>query len=452
MAIIKIIKYVFDATIYSMKGGLKYYSWLLFLGFLVFLSLFGWYVQLGNGLVVTGLTDQISDGLYISNFVFLVGVAAAAVTVVFPAYVYHHKQLKEVVVLGEMLAISAVTMCMLFIFAHMGRPDRLWHLIPGFLPPFRGIFNWPNAVLTWDVLVLNGYLFLNFICAFYYLYKKYVGQEVNKTLYMPVVYVAIVWALSIHTVTAFLLGTLPARPMWFHSMMPIKFISTAFAAGPSLIVIAFLIVKKNTKLKIGDEAIDLLSQIVVWCLGIALFLSMSEVVTELYPSTEHSYSLKYLMFGKHGLSGLVLFYWVSLIAMIGAFVMLLIPALRKDHKTLPYICALAFFGIWIEKGMGLVLPGYIPNPVGEFSEYYPTWVEIVITAGNWAFGLMMFTVLVKGSVGILTGEVKYSTGYAEEEEEAPATAAPTAHKMSPSELPYPNKWAYPNGSEKSSKD
>jgi formate-dependent nitrite reductase membrane component NrfD len=261
--------------------------------------LYVFYLQNTEGLIVTGMTSQIHDGLYLANLVFLVGVAAGAVTIVFPAYVYHHEGMHKVTVLGEMLAISAVIMVMVFVFAHMGRPDRLWHMVPPW-----GIYSF-SSMLGWDVLVLNGYLFLNLVVGFYYLYAKYTGRPVNNRIFMPLVYISIVWALSIHTVTAFLIAVNPARPMWFHSMMPIRFITTAFAAGPALIVIAFLIIRNNTKLWIEDSAIKLLTTIVVWCLGIAIFLTLSEIVIELYARTEHANSLYYLMFGLHGLTALV---------------------------------------------------------------------------------------------------------------------------------------------------
>jgi molybdopterin-containing oxidoreductase family membrane subunit len=365
---------------------------------------YGNYQQLTQGMIVTGLTDQVSWGLYLANFVFLVGVAAGAVTVVFPAYVYKHKGLHEVAVLGEMLAIAAVVMCMLFVINHMGRPDRLWHMLP-----FIGIYNWPGSMLTWDVIVLCGYLVLNLLGGFYFLYKKYANEPLNKGFYLPVIYIAIVWALSIHTVTAFLINTMPARPMWHHGMMPIRFISTAFAAGPALIIVIFTIVRNNTKLWIKDEAIDILSQIVVWCLGIALFLTMSEVVTELYHPTEHSLGLQYLMFGHNGLNALVPWFWFSIIALIGSFILLLIPAIRKDHKKLPYICVVVFAGIWVEKGMGLLIPGSIPSPIGEFTQYSPTLIEIFNCLGNWAIGFIVLTILLKGAIGILLGEVKYAS-------------------------------------------
>ena len=403
----KLKSFASDYVRYVLKGGQKFYVWMGFLAILVAASLYGFYLQNTEGLIVTGMTSQIHDGLYFANLVFLVGVAAGAVTIVFPAYVYHHKAMHEVTVLGEMLAISAVIMVMLFVFAHMGRPDRLWHMLP-----FIGIYNMPGSMLAWDVLVLNGYLVLNFICGFYYLYVKYSGGQVNRKFFMPLVYTSIVWALSIHTVTAFLIATLPARPMWHHSMMPIRFIVTAFAAGPCLIILAFLIIRNNTKMWIQDDAIDLLAAIVTWCLGIALFLTMSEIVVELYARTEHASGLYYLMFGLHGLTNLVPWFWGSLICMVTAFTMFLFPRIRTNYKLLPIACVLAFAGIWIEKGMGLIVPGFIPTPIGEVTEYYPTLIEVVVTLGNWAAGFFILTILLKGAIGVLRGEVKYQGGAA----------------------------------------
>jgi molybdopterin-containing oxidoreductase family membrane subunit len=314
----------------------------------------------------------------------------------------------KVTVLGEMLAISAVIMVMLFVFAHMGRPDRLWHMVPPW-----GIYSF-SSMLGWDVLVLNGYLLLNAVVGFWYLYSKYSGKPVPKRLFMMLVYVSIVWALSIHTVTAFLLATNPARPMWFHSMMPIRFIATAFAAGPALIIIAFLIIRNNTRFWIEDSAIQLLATIVTWCLGIALFLTLSEIVVEFYARTEHANGLYYLMFGLHGLTRLVPWFWSAVVLMVVAFVLLLMPSFRNDMKKLPIACAMAFAGIWIEKGMGLVVPGFIPSPIGEVTEYHPSVVEWLMVLGIWAFGFFVLTILLKGAIGILLGEIRFG---------APAAAA-----------------------------
>ncbi len=397
----KLLSFSGDYLRYVLKGGTKFYAWMGFLAVLSAIAMYGMFLQNTEGLIVTGLTSQIHDGLYFANLVFLVGVAAGAVTIVFPAYVYHNEAMHKVTVLGEMLAISAVIMVTLFVFAHMGRPDRLWHMLP-----YIGIYNLPGSMLGWDVLVLSGYLMLNFACGFYYLYAKYTGTEVNQKIFMPLIYISIVWALSIHTVTAFLISTMPSRPMWHHSMMPIRFIVTAFAAGPCLIILVFQIIRRNTRLWIEDDAIRLLSTIVTWCLGMALFLSMSEVVIELYARTEHANGLYYLMFGLHGLTNLVPWFWGSLLAMLVAFGMFLTPRLRHSPKWLPVACVLAFGGIWVEKGMGLIVPGFIPSPIGEVTEYFPTLIEVLTTIGLWAVGFFILTILLKGAIGILLGDIR----------------------------------------------
>lgn len=397
----KQIRFATDYVGYILKGGIGFYAWMGALAVLIAGMLYVFYLQNTEGLIVTGMTSQIHEGLYFANLVFLVGVAAGAVTIVFPAYVYHHEGMHKVSVLGEMLAITAVVMVMMFVFAHMGRPDRLWHMIPPW-----GIYSL-SSMLGWDVLVLTGYLILNVICGFYYLWCKYTGNPINKKWFIPLVFVAIVWALSIHTVTAFLISTMPARPMWAHTVMPIRFIATAFAAGPSLIIIIFLIIRNTTKFWIDDSAIKLLTTIVTWCLGIALFLTLSEVVIELYARTEHANGLYYLMFGLHGLTGLVPWFWSSVVLMVSSFILFLIPAVRNNMKLLPIVCAMAFAGIWIEKGMGLIVPGFIPTPIGEVTEYYPSFVEWLMTLGIWAFGFFILTILLKGAIGILLGEISF---------------------------------------------
>lgn len=400
----KLIRFAVDYVSYVVKGSPKFYAWMVFLAVLIAAWAYAFFVQATEGLAVTGLNNQVSDGMYLGNFAFLVGVAAAAVTVVFPAYCYHHKALLEVTVLGEMVAVSAVIMANLFVASHLGRLDRAWHMAP-----IIGLINFPSALLPLDALVLVGYLLLNAVCGFYVLYTKYTGGRMNHSWYIPLIYVSIVWALSIHTVTAFLFNTMPARPFWHHSMLPIQFITTAFAAGPALIILIFLIIRRNTKLAIADEAINLLSTIVTFCLGIALFLVMSEIVTEFYSPKEETLGLEYLMFGLHGLSPLVPWFWAALAANVVAFVMLLIPRVRKNYRLLPVACVLIFAGIWMQKGSGLLVPGYIPSPIGEVANYVPTTLEILVTLGNWAIGFFILTILAKGAIGVLLGEVKYAS-------------------------------------------
>src|SRR3990172_1839335 len=147
-------KNLFLAVIQITKGSRLYYGWLVFLSFFIVSALYFYFTyQFQHGMIETAMRDQVSWGFYIANFTFLVGVAAAAVLLVIPAYVYDWKPIKEVVIFGELLAIAAIFMCLLFVLVDMGRPERLWHLLP-----MLGIPNFPSSLLAWDALVLNAYL------------------------------------------------------------------------------------------------------------------------------------------------------------------------------------------------------------------------------------------------------------------------------------------------------
>src|SRR5262245_32274157 len=222
-------------------GDWRYYAWM---GILTVIALFGlnaYCKQLVHGLIVTGMTDQVSWGVYISNFTFLVGVAAAAVMMVIPVYIYDNEELHDLVIFGELLAVAAIIMCLLFVTVDLGRPDRFWHLIPGL-----GEFNFPSSMLSWDVVVLNGYLLLNVYICGYLLYCRYQNKRPTKWFYIPFVFVAIVWAVSIHTVTAFLYVGLGGRPFWNSSIVGPRFLASAFTAGPALIILALQVVRRVT--------------------------------------------------------------------------------------------------------------------------------------------------------------------------------------------------------------
>ena len=213
-------------------GDWRYYTWMGALTVLCLLGLNAYAKQFANGLITTGMSDEVSWGVYIANFTFLVGVAAAAVMMVIPVYIYNNEELHDLVIFGELLAVAAILMCLAFVTVDLGRPDRFWHLIPGI-----GQFNFPASMLSWDVLVLNGYLLLNVHICGYLLYCRYRGRAPAKWFYIPFVFIAIVWAVSIHTVTAFLYVGLGGRPFWNSAIVGPRFLASAFTAGPALIIL-----------------------------------------------------------------------------------------------------------------------------------------------------------------------------------------------------------------------
>ncbi len=382
-------------------GSGRYYSWLAFLTVLIGMGIFGYYRQAVHGLGVSGMTDQVSWGLYIANFTFLVGVAAAAVMMVIPGYLYHNKEVKGGVLLGEMVAIGAIVMCLLFVVADLGRPDRMWHMIPPF-----GKFNFPMSMLAWDVLVLNGYLVLNLHVPGYLLYKRYRGEEPAKWMYLPFVYISIVWAISIHTVTAFLYTGLAGRPYWNAAILAPRFIASAFCAGPAFIILVLEIVKGWTRFPMGDRVISFLRMVVLISGLINVFLLISEVFTEFYADSAHVASARYLFFGLHGHNALVPWIWTSITLNVLALLALVSRKFESRGVVVRNIPLLMLIvAIWIEKGMGLVFPGFIPTPLGEIVEYMPSGNEVMVALGIWGIGLFIITVLIKHAVDIETGVV-----------------------------------------------
>jgi molybdopterin-containing oxidoreductase family membrane subunit len=400
-------------------GDWRYYAWMGVLTAITLLGLNAYAKQLVHGLVVTGMSDEVSWGVYIANFTFLVGVAAAAVMMVIPVYIYDNEELHDLVIFGELLAVAAIIMCLLFVTVDLGRPDRFWHLIPGL-----GQLNFPRSMLSWDVIVLNGYLLLNVHICGYLLYCRYQDRKPAKWFYIPFVFTAIIWAVSIHTVTAFLYVGLGGRPFWNASIVGPRFLASAFTAGPAIIILALQIIRDVTHYRITDKALLTLRSIVQVSMIINVFLLVCEVFKEFYSGTTHGASAKYLFLGLEGHHALVPWIWTAIGFNLIAMTILVLPVSR-GLKYLNIACVLSIVGIWIEKGMGLVIPGFIPTPLGAIVDYVPSLNETLVCLGIWAFGLLCYTIFLRMSVPILQGRMsKANEGLPEiqgDEPDAPAS-------------------------------
>jgi Ni/Fe-hydrogenase subunit HybB-like protein len=395
-----LLRFITDGLKEAFSGSRLYFCWL---GLLLSGLLLGGYAychQFRYGLQVTGMSDHVSWGFYISNFTFLVGVAAAAVMLVLPTYILKDMDFSKAVLLGEAVAVSALIMALCFVTVDMGGPERLWHLIPGL-----GYFNWPQSLLTWDVVVLNGYLGLNLLIPFWILFNHYRGKKPNPKTYLPFVVLSVFWAVAIHMTTAFLYAGLPARPFWNSSLLGPRFLASAFAGGPALII---LILGFFRSFKIYDIKADTLNKLALITTGAAqvnLIMLASELFKEFYWPTHHSSSARYLFFGLDGHHALTSTIWAAVIINLVATVVLTINPLRKRLWILFPTCIALFGAIYVEKGLGLVVPGFIPSPLGEVVEYFPSTIELMVAMGILCLGLGVFTVLSKAAVAIETGRL-----------------------------------------------
>jgi Ni/Fe-hydrogenase subunit HybB-like protein len=381
------------------RGGKAYYAWCFFLLAIILVGLLFYLRQHNAGLIETNLTNQVSWGLYIANFTYLVGMAAAAVLLVIPAYIYSFKPIKEIVILGELFAAASIVMAILFVMADLGRLDRFWHMLP-----FVGIMNFPQSLLAWDVLALNGYLFLNLFISVYLLVTFYYRKEPNWKIILPFILISVPMAVAIHTVTAFLYNGLAARPFWNASILAPRFLASALCSGPAIMIIIFQVIRKASRIKIEDKALFKIAELIAYAMFLNLFLLGAELFKEYYSSTVHIDSFKYLFEGLHGHHPLVPWIWAAMAMNVIAFILFLIPQTRKRLTTLNLGCLFIIIGVWIEKGPGFVIPGFIPDPLGEISDYIPNFLELMVSFGIWAVGLLVFTLLIKVAIPIETGK------------------------------------------------
>jgi molybdopterin-containing oxidoreductase family membrane subunit len=375
----------------AIKGSKRYYGWMTFLlviigvGFLLYLK------QLDFGLGITGLSRDTSWGFYIANFTFLVGVAAGGVMVVLPYYLHDYKAYGKVTILGEFLAIASVLMCVTFILVDLGQPMRILNV---FLYPS------PNSVLFWDTIVLNGYLFLNIVIGWNVLEAERNGVHYQKWL-KPLIYLSIPWAISIHTVTAYLYCGLPGRGFWMTAILAPRFLSSAFAAGPALLILMCLIIRRVTDFDPGREQIQALAKTVAYAICVNVFFFLCEIFVAFYSNIpEHMDHIKYLFVGLHGHGAYVPWMWTSFALMVVGIILTVNPFTRKNEGVLAVACVAIFLGTWIDKGLGMIAGGFTPSPLHEVNEYIPSIPEILIALGVWALGFLVLTALYKIAVGV----------------------------------------------------
>jgi len=380
----------------ALTGSRNYWLWISSLLAVMAVGGVCWLWQFNEGLGITGLSRDVVWGLYIAQFTFLVGVAASAVMVVLPYYLHNYKAFGKMTVLGEFLAISAVIMCMTFIFVDMGSPIRIFNV---FLHPT------PHSMMFWDTVALGGYLVLNVLISRVTLSAER-RDEPPPAWIKPIIILSIPWAVSIHTVTAFLYSGLAARPFWMTAILAPRFLASAFAAGPALLILLALIVRRLTTFDPGTQAIRKLGEIVTYAMLVNVFFVLMEVFTAMYSGIpEHVHHFQFLFLGLEGENNLVPFMWVSILLAVLSLVLLVNPKTRNNEKILAVACAAVFISLWIDKGLGMVIAGFVPSPLGHVTHYSPTAPELLISMAIWATGLLLITGLYKIALEV-RGQIK----------------------------------------------
>ena len=375
----------------AIKGSYYYWGWLVLLLGVIGIAFLAYLYQFFEGLKITGMSRDVSWGFYIGQFTYLVGVAASGVMVVLPYYLHNYKAFGRITILGEFLAVAAITMCLLFIMVDLGNLPRLLNVI---------LYPNPTSILFWDMIVLNVYLLLNIIIGWNVLSAERKGMHYPNWV-TPLIYISIPWAFSIHTVTAFLYAGLPGRHFWLTAIMAARFLASAFCSGPAILILLCYIVRAVTRFEPGREQIRTLAGIVTYAMILNVFFLLLEVFTAFYSQIPgHMETFVYLFWGLEGHAKMVPWMWTSAFFMLVSLVLLIVPAFRRNEKILVLGCISVFIATWIDKGLGLVVGGFIPNPLNKVFEYWPTIPEVIISLGVWATGFFVLSVLYKIAVSV----------------------------------------------------
>ena len=376
----------------AIRGSQTYWGWIIFLLVLIGVGFGNYLYQFFEGLKVTGLSRDVSWGLYIAQMTYLVGVAASGVMVVLPFYIHDYKAFGRITILGEFLAISAVAMCGLFILVDLGKPTRVLNMII--------MYPRLNSILFWDMLVLNVYALLNLVIGWNVLSAERKGIHYPKWV-TPLIYISIPWAFSIHTVTAFIYSGLPGRHYWLTAILAARFLSSAFCSGPALLLLVCFIVRKFTRFDPGKEQMRTLASIVTYAMILNVFFFLLELFTAFYSQIPgHMHTFQFLFAGLEGHGRLVPWMWAAGVFALVALVLLINPSTRRNEGTMIVGCVAVIIATWIDKGMGLVIGGLTPNAFERITDYWPTVPEVLITIGIWATGLFVLTVLFKVAVSV----------------------------------------------------
>ena len=375
----------------AVAGSRRYWLWLLCLAAVIGLGLLAYLRQFAEGLAITGLSRDVTWGLYIAQFTFFVGVAASAVMVVLPYYLHDEKAFKKIIILGEFLAVAACVVAVTFVLVDLGQPARALNMI---------IYPTPNSILFWDMVVLTVYLLLNLTIGWITLDAE--NKETTPPAWIrPLIIISIPWAVSIHTVTAFIYAGLGSRPFWLTALLAPRFLASAFASGPALLILLALAMKKWGGFDPGKESLDKVAKIVTYGIIITLFFLILEIFTVFYSQEPEAMAhFRYLLFGLDGHYGLVPWMWTSITLICCSIVVMLNSKLRRNPAVLAGVCAAVLVAIWIDKGLGLVIPGFIPSQAGDVFEYFPTLPEIMIMVGVWSMGGLILAVLYKVVLGV----------------------------------------------------
>ncbi len=363
-----------------------------------------WFYQFQEGLILTDLSNSFSWGLYISGLAFFVGNAAGGLVLSSSIYLFGLTKLKPFARIGALTAFANVTAAMLIVLPDMGQPLRLWHLIV--YPKF-------DSPLVWDVIVLNLYALLSLAYLYILMLPDLTGRlerfalkvenprEFSEKWAKKLSPFALVFAVSIHVVTAWIFSTQGGREWWFTPALAPDFLAVAVTSGTTVVLMASVLafgIKEAYR-----DAYRTMAGIIAAFFIIHMFLMYNDFFIKTWYGAQSSMHTLGLVFGEY-----LRIHALEVIAPLIAVLLLLRKSVRESKIAILASSLLLLVGVFAHRFL-LMPPAFeaIPltfNPIGfqemfwsypiasgRFVEgmdtfvdrwnYFPTMIEITIFSG-----------------------------------------------------------------------
>jgi molybdopterin-containing oxidoreductase family membrane subunit len=382
---------------------------LISLGFLAGLG--AWIYQLSEGLAVTNMRNPMMWGLYITFFMYFVGMSAGGLIVASSGRLFGGARVKPIVRLAVVEATVAVFLAAIFLLPDLGRPDRVWHL-----------FRYPqlNSPLMWDIVIVTAYLIISLLYVWVYTRADHArtgswlafgtsesagATHRDERMKTVLAAVGLPAAILLHSITAWIFGLQISRGFWYTAVMAPLFIGSALVSGTALMILLALVVRRVGRLSFRDDLIAYLGKLLTIFLAVEAFLARRHVDRRLSGSGIRSRPIT-----RRSPPPRMHLFWFEIVAgLLIPFLLLVRPRMRMNMRWVAVASVLAVVGIFAHR-FNIVLNGLshatIPYPPGPsigvaqptgttsfvlVQSYYPSWVEWLIALGVLCLGALIFT-------------------------------------------------------------
>lgn len=350
-----------------------------------------WMIQLNGGMVQTNMRNLTPWGLYITAFMFFVGLSAGGLIISSVPTAFGMKGFGGISKVAIMTSIASVCAAIGFVVVDLGGPLRLWELF---------VYSNLTSPLMWDILVIGTYLVLS--CIYLWAHMRYEAGKITHTTMRIISVIALCVAISVHTVTAWIFSLAPAHEFWHTALMGPWFVVSALDCGTALVLIAVLWLRKVGYLKLDQQHVINLAKMLGVFVLVDLYFFACDLITSGYFG--QSDVVQMLISGQ-----LAPFFWAQIILMILALVLVFTPKLRTSTGVM-VASVLTIVAVFFKRCQ-ILLGGFqiadialpqqptqytIPNwqngveTAYESLIYWPQPIEFCIALGVVSLGVLVF--------------------------------------------------------------